>query len=243
MYCIAPNTGRNTLITPQEVIEYANVSDNMDMKIIRNSIIVAEERFIVPLIGFAAYSAFCSAKNVAIDGTNSATIRAAIDTQNAAYGIAAISDADWATVFKVNAIELCSDIYQQVWNQYLLQICAEAVHAQLVVVGWTRTTAAGEMQNAPKSITGNSDVASASMKDVKMKQDNIYLSRITPLCNAFKDWMCYTMLALPYFDNSYCNVKKENANSFGLAMGGYDDKDDEQNKAAHGATQNTLGWN
>jgi hypothetical protein len=55
---------RNVLITTDEVIFHAPTKQTLDPRTIQNSIIIAEERFIVPAIDYPLYYELASTKNV-----------------------------------------------------------------------------------------------------------------------------------------------------------------------------------
>lgn len=185
---------RPVLITVDEVVTKAMVEENMDVRFLINSIEVAEERFIAPTLGEAFYNDFITEKNVLVTNINHDALVILINESLAAAGKNPIAGADLVNGMWVNAIEECTTTnYNTLWNRFLWKICAEAVDILAIVPSWTRSTAAGQQQNNPKSLTGGGEGSgTASMKDVQYKVDHMLQARLFPLIAEMKKWICDT---------------------------------------------------
>lgn len=180
---------RPVLITVDEVLTKAVVDENADIRYMLNSIEVAEERFIVPELGNKFYEDFIAKKNVVVTSGNHDALLADINASLAAAGKNPISGSDLVNGMLVNAIELCPSNYQDLWNRYVWKIVAEAVDILAIVPSWTRSTAQGQQQNNPKSLSGGEGSATADRKDVEYKVDSMVKSRLYPLLARMKEWI------------------------------------------------------
>lgn len=214
---------RPVLITIDEVITKAVVDENADLRYLKNSIEVAEERFIAPALGDAFYEDFISKKNVIVAAGNRDALLASINASLAANNKAAIDGSKLVNGMMVNAIELCPANYQALWNRFLWKICAEATDALSVVPSWLRSTAQGQEHNNPKSLNSEG-AASGDRKDVELKLDNMYQQRIYPLISKMKKWIVENGSFTLYPDNKR---KEDGINTQlkgGIIFGAYEDK-------------------
>lgn len=220
---------RPVLITIDEVIAKAVVDENPDVRYLMNSIEVAEERFIASALGNAFYEDFIAAKNVTVTNVNQAALVASINASLTAAGENMITSASLPVGFLVNAIELCPTEYQALWNRFLWKIVAEAVDIMAIIPSWTRTTASGQQQNNPKSITSDgTGTATADRKDVQYKVDSMVQQRLNPLIDRMKKWICdQPEGTYPLFDCG-CSTDKSGINTQlkgGIIFGIYDERD------------------
>jgi hypothetical protein len=181
---------RPVLITIDEVIAKAVVDENADIRYLLNSIEVAEERYIAPALGDAMYEDMLSQKNVQVTSGNQTSLLSSINASLTAAGKQTIQSSDIPVGTWVNAIEMCSTAYQNLWNRFLWKIIAEAVDMCAVIPSWTRTTAQGQQQNNPKTLNSDSSgSATADRKDVEYKLDSMSQQRLYPLIARMKKWI------------------------------------------------------
>ena len=222
---------RPTLITVDEVITKAVVEENADIRFLMNSIEVAEERFIAPLLGDNFYEDFINQKNVVVTDANHGTLVTAINTSLASIGANPIAGTDLINGMMVNAIELVTDAnYINLWNRFLWKITAECVDYLSTVPSWTRSTAQGQQQNNPKTLAGTiGDSGTANQKDIAFKMDKALQDRIGPLIDRMKKWMCnptnQNQIALYDYSYCFCNDGINANGKGGIILGAYDQKD------------------
>ena len=184
---------RPVLITIDEILTKAAVDENADTRFLVSSIEVAEERYIAPALGDAMYEDFINQKNVQVTAGNQAALLVQINGSLTSYGKNPIVLADIPVGSWVNAIEMCSTAYQNLWNRFLWKITAEAVDMCAVIPSWTRTTAQGQQQNSPKTLNSDSaGSATADRKDVEYKLDSMSQQRLYPLIARMKKWIADT---------------------------------------------------
>jgi hypothetical protein len=213
---------RPTLITVTEVLAAAPIDINADTNLIKNSIIAAEERWITEAIGENFYQDFLNQKNVQVTSENQASLLANIQASLTQYGVnpspapslASIPIGSW-----VNAIDICPTNYQNLWNRYLWQICAESVAFMAAPQMWARINAQGVENNNPKTITGESGSASISQKSLAYLIDNFENARVRPLIARMQQWICTTggYTLFPYDCNKKDGINKKN----GFVLGVY----------------------
>lgn len=182
---------RPVLSTVDEIVTMAPVDQEADIRYLTNSIIAAEERWLVPALGWSFYTDFITQKNQMVTLANQAAMLTNINASLAKYGKNPITNADIPVGTWVNAIEFCSTAYLNLWNMYLWQICAETVSAMAMVPAWSRMTAQGIENNNPKTLTGDSTGAqTVSLKTIEKLLDNAYQQRIKPLIARMQEWIC-----------------------------------------------------
>lgn len=219
--------GRNVLITVDEVIIKAAIDDDQDPKYIRNSIEVAEERYIVPVLGEAFYEDFIEAKNKVVTAGNKSDLLVLINASRAAAGKNAIEESELVIGTVVNAIEFTSEVYQEFWNRFLWKVTAEAVDIVGIVPTWLRTTGLGQQLNSPQVLGGTTEgSASGGRRDVQYKADAMAQNRLNPMIERMKKWLCDKMAWYPLFDTCNCSKYTGISNrKGGIILGIYDDDD------------------
>jgi hypothetical protein len=200
MYRLNP-LNRNVLITIDEVVAKAAIDPTADIRILQNSIEIAEERFIAPALGSLLYEDMLTQKNVLVTSGNQSTLLAQI---NASLPSGATH---WTTDSLpigalLNAIELVTNTaYTALWNRYLWRLTAEAVDMTATVPSWLRHTAQGQQMNNPNIIGGNgTGSASGAAKDIGYKMDRLLQDRINPLQDRMRAWLCQTRPNVPLYD-------------------------------------------
>lgn len=215
MYRLNP-LNREVLITSDEVLAKAPVDNNADPRLLINTIEIAEERFIVPILGDALYEDLCALKNVTVTANNKATLESKFPA---------------GTTLKegqiVNAIEEVSDEwYQKLWNRFLWKIVAECVAYSIIPSNAVRTTAKGEMQNNPAGPMGSQEAASVSLSYLKFKMDKVLQDRIDPLIASMEKWLCTNKTNFPKYDSTRCPCDDQPRRKMtGFVHGVYDDED------------------
>jgi hypothetical protein len=226
--------GRPVLITVDEVISKAAVDQNADIRYILNSIEVAEERYIAPALGDNLYNEIVAMKNVTVTSGNRDSLVDLINASRTAAGKNAITTGDLMPGAVVNAIELCSEEVKELWNRYLWKVTAEAVDILAIVPTWLRHTAQGQQLNAPQTIGGITEgSASGDRKDVQFKIDAMAQSRLLPLIDRMKKYLCDHADWFPLYEDCGCNKEVGINNRIGgIIMGVYDDDKTERHYVA-----------
>lgn len=176
---------RNVLITPAEVIKQASVMEKVDQRIIEQSIMVAEERFVRPALGYNYYKALCDSKNLVITSGNKVAQQVLYDT---AYP-------DKKYELKVgdisNAVEYMSEDDAALWNYILWKLCAESVVFMALSAGYVQLGAAGAMHTSPTpgGLTGAA-TNTPELRSVKWRMDKILMDIIDPLTESMHLWLC-----------------------------------------------------
>lgn len=197
MYQINP-LNRNVLITSGEVLKATELKE-ADEKNIRAAIVIAEERFVKKMICKALYEDLRAQKNVVVTTANISALTVKVNEFNTSEAKSLRAG------MIVNAIEqVTNEWYKKLWNEYLCQICAEAVMYVSTPTRWVQSTPKGEMLNAPPSVTLEKDAASATLGDVRWKMDKLMQDRIDPLLEAMREWLCDNKDSFPKFDCYQC---------------------------------------
>jgi hypothetical protein len=217
--------GRKVLITVDEVLAKAAIDDNADLKYLRNSIEVAEERYIAPALGDLLYDELVARKNILVTTGNKAELVDLINNSRADKGKNPINDTELFPGMIVNAIELCTAEQQELWNRYLWKITAEAVDIVSIVPTWLRTTAQGQQLNSPQTLGSNDQTsASGDRKDVQYKVDAMVQDRLQPLIARMKKYLCDRTAWFPTYDTCGCSEESGIKKSVGgIITGIYDD--------------------
>ncbi|RFM30021.1 hypothetical protein DXN05_03350 [Deminuibacter soli] len=188
------------LITTDEVIALGPINQDADPRQLLQSIQIAEDRFVRPAICAGLYEDFRRQKNVIVTDVNIDDLTAKVNAGNYSEPITL------SVGQMVNAIELVeTPAYTELWNEYLWKVCAEAVVFIASPTNFSRFTAQGEMQNNPKSITGEGQgAASVELKDIKWKMDKLMMERIDPLIEAMHLWLCENKGNFPTYTCKGC---------------------------------------
>lgn len=185
---------RNVLITPEEVLFHGPTNHTFDIRNIENSIIVAEERFIRPALGYDFYSALKTAKNKEITSDNQAT-------EQVNYNSTLPSGAEAYTLIVgdvLNSYNYLAADDQILWKEHLWKLTAECVIMLAVPEGFVQFSAEGIIHKQPKSsqmITSGS--VSPELSSVKWAMDKKMQDRIDPLREAMHLWLCKQKQATP----------------------------------------------
>lgn len=179
------------LITTDEVIFHAPTDHEMDPRVVLQNIIVAERRFIKPMIGATVYEALITAKNTLVTTTNIATLQTDV---NAGRGT------DREEIVLVEGDYVNSDTYlsatqKALWNDYLHKIVAECVYFTALPVNRARFTSKGVVKNYPESIASTQESASIDLKDLKHLMDRSLQDRISTLMEDMHQYLCKTKYA------------------------------------------------
>lgn len=175
---------RRVLITTDEVIKQAAISDNPGINQLLNAIIIAEERFIKPAICKDLYYDFRKQKNVVVTDLNKDYLQELISDESGQ--MVTFDNGDI-----INAIEFVeSDWYKELWFEHLWKITAEAVVYIASPTNYSRFEAAGEMENNPKVISNEGQgAASVDLNKMKWKMDKMLMDRIDPLLAGMQEWL------------------------------------------------------
>lgn len=174
------------LITTDEVFFHAPVDNNADVRHLLQAILIAEQRFIAPSLGYALYDTLCDKKNVLVDDGNRATLTTEINAGRPA-GRATIElvNGDF-----VNSAEYLDARESVLWAKHLHKLIAETVYYCALPTNHSRFTAAGIVQDNPRTQVGNGQPASIELKDLKHLMDRTLQDRIMPLIEAMHGYMC-----------------------------------------------------
>lgn len=207
---------QKVLITTDEVIFHGPVENNPDIRSLLQSIIIAETRFIIPLIGSTAYKKLVDAKNTLVTDANKAQLTTNINAARAPKREAIVlNEGDY-----VNSDSYLNDVQKDLWRNYLHKITAECVVFVALPVNRARFTGKGVVKNFPNSIGNSGDSASVDLYELKHLMDRTLWNRIGPLMEQMHQHMCTT--SYPDYDKrSHVPAKPS---SISLSM--YDDDDD-----------------
>lgn len=178
---------RNVLITTDEIINRGTTNHTLDPLKIEQSIIVAEERFIRPLMGYDFYRAFVDSKNLVITSGNKTaqqTLIQAAQQTDAQDVVLQVGDI-------VNAYEYLSAENQTLWLEHLWQLCTECVLLMAFPDNYVQFGSAGVHLNAPPAgpmTTGG--IVSPDLRSVKWAMDKKLMDRIDPLRESMHLWLC-----------------------------------------------------
>jgi hypothetical protein len=227
MYRLNP-LNRNVLITTDEVVAKAPVEQDVDIRNLQNSIEIAEERFIVPLIGEGFYEDFINMKNVVVTSGNKSALQTLVNVGNNGTTIT-LKEGQI-----INAIEQVTNTwYVKLWNRYLWKICAECVNYTAMPTNAVKSTASGEMINNPAGPMGGAGAQGVPLNYLKFKMDKVLMDRIDPLLEAMRVWLCANKAetSLVLWDHSGCTSecgpvhKKMGGYVFGIYDDDYNDCD------------------
>lgn len=169
---------RGVLIMTDEVIRHAPTKHALDPRMIENSIIIAEERFIVPALGYSFYQAMIAEKNKVVTADNKEELEEAAQTELTVGDI-------------VNASEFLSTANKALWNYILWKFLAECVLITAYPEGFIQFGSAGVIhENPPAGPMNTSGNVTPELRSVKWVMDKKMLDRINPLSEAMHVWIC-----------------------------------------------------
>lgn len=209
---------RKVLITVDEVIFHAPTKHSLDPRMILQSIIVAEERFIRPEIGSAMYDYIVEQKNIIVTSGN----------------IAALEVVSGLTLQEgqiLNAVEQLNPSYQSLWKNHMWKLTSECVIASSYPEGFAQFGSEGVIhQSPPAGLMVTSGLVTPLLGTVKWAMDKKIQDRIAPLFDSMHEYICKNKVTngyslyrktCPEIDcNGDIEVKEKWA---GLALDMYDD--------------------
>lgn len=215
---------RNVLIMTDEVIRHAPTKHTLDPRMLENSIIIAEERFIVPALGYDYYQALIAEKNKAVTDVNKAALETAVGTTLEVGQI-------------VNAAEFLSEDNKAIWNYILWKFLAECILIIAYPEGFIQFTSSGVVHENPiAGPMGGTGVSTPDLRSMKWAMDKKMQDRIDPLHEAMHLWLCKqktadkTKYAL-YTKHCDCNADGvPYKRKTDVILGLYDDCDDDDDR-------------
>jgi hypothetical protein len=204
---------RNVLITSNEVIFHAPTKHTLDPRTIEQSIIIAEERFIRPELGFALYDALCAEKNKIVTADNLADLQAHFSKYRLQEGNV------------VNALEFLSVNNLALWKQHLWKLIAECVMIIATPEAYIQFASEGIVHTvAPMSPMGGSGTVSPELQSVKWIMDQKQY-RIDPLNQSMHNYICVTKSYFPlYTRDCPCDNESKQSKRSDVILGIYDDE-------------------
>lgn len=183
---------RAFLATTDEVIAQGPTNSDVDTRILLQSIQIAEERFLRPVLGSAFYDDFRAKKNTKVTAVNKAFLESLFPEGTQ------LSEGEI-----VNAIEFVDDEkYVELWNEHLWKLAAEAIVYIASPINYSRFAAAGEEQNNPKTVAFQGDgkgAAGVELAQFKFKLDKLLMERVDPLINAMRVWLLENRTDFPLY--------------------------------------------
>lgn len=219
---------RPVLITTDEVVFHAPTKQKIEPRLIESSIIVAEERFIRPELGWDLYEDICNLKNKLL-----------VTDADVADAVTKIPNADPVIVKgdMINALELFDAAgtkgtrYKDMWYKHLWKIVAEAVLVCALPEGFVQFGAEGSFHNSPPAgLMVTSGQVTPLASSMKWAVDKKVQDRLSPLLDSMHAYICNYKTD---YGNLYtrpcpdCN-KPQGVKNSGIALDIYDDEDDER---------------
>lgn len=194
------NLPTNVLISSDEVV-YCLSSNSFSPSKINSAIQIAEQQFVIPVIGYNFYQQLISQKNVVVTSGNATSLQA---TFTALYG-------DTRPPLKlgqiVNAIEL-STVYAEnalLWNTILWKFVYECVYFVMLTDNYAEFNASGILKNNPAPAFLDSSAAGTSagigLHDLKYLRDASLFGRINPMQDALEKFLCINYAQYPLYPN------------------------------------------
>jgi hypothetical protein len=210
----------NVLITVDEVIFHAPTDQQCDPRILLNNIIIAERRFVKPILGSTAYDALINTKNTLVTLANIAALQTNLNAGR---------PADRELITLVEGDYVNSDTYLDtkqlaLWKDHLHKITAECVWLVSLPVNRARFNSAGVMKNNPETITDNRASVTVDLPDLKHLLDKGLNERITVLIQDMHNYLCEVNYA-GYDKDCGCSSNSSSAvrKSSGVLFGLYED--------------------
>lgn len=205
------------LITTDEVIFHAPTDQEVDPRNLLSNIIIAERRFVKPLLGSSVYQSLIDNKNLLVTSSNKASLQTVVNSGRPADREAIVLN----TGDYVNSDTYLNEHQQDLWYNYLHKIVAECVWFCALPVNRARFTSKGVIKNFPETIAQNQESVTIDLKDLKHLLDKGLQERITPLIDDCHEYMC--SVSYPgYTRDCGCN-KQPTQKMSGVLFGLYDD--------------------
>lgn len=209
---------RDVLITPAEVVFHAPTKHELDHRMILNSIIVAEERFIKGELGYDFYEDLIAAKNILITSLNEAAYESDSGLQLAPGDL-------------LNASELMPSQYQILWDKHLWKVVAECVMVSAYPEGFVQFGSEGTLHNSPPAgLMVTSGHVVPLLSSLKWVVEKKVKDRIDPLIKSMHEFICKNEADYPLYGKECVSCSEENKDyrrKFnGVALDLYDDIDD-----------------
>lgn len=182
---------RDVLITPAEVIRKSPVDHTMDPLRLVHAIEIAEERFVIPLLGAGFYAALARAKNVTVTAGNIADLQQKVGVNEE------LEEGDI-----VNASEFLDAGSLALWRERLWKFTAECVRYIAIPENYASLTSEGLMRHNPiVPVIGATAGSSASIgkEEAKWLMDKWLQDRITPLQESLKGYLCLNKAKYPLY--------------------------------------------
>lgn len=179
---------RPVLITPDEVIFHAPTKHTLDRRLISQSIIIAEERFIRPALCSTFYDALLAEKNTTITSGNLAAQQALVD---AYYLNAKDKPRELVEGDIVNASEYLAEENLELWMTFLWKLVAECVTMISIPEAFVQLTSEGAVHTQPTAgpLVGSGTVT-PDLRAIKWTIDKKMMDRVDPLIEAMHRWLC-----------------------------------------------------
>lgn len=203
------------LITTDEVIFHGPTDSKVDPRILLQSIIIAETRFIQPMLGATVYNALVEAKNTLVTADNKVQLQTDLNTGRTDREMITLQEGDY-----VNSDDSLSATQKALWNTYLHKITAECVVFCSLEGNRARFTAKGVTKNFPATIGGIGDTASVDLYELRHLIDRTLQVRINPLLEAMHEYLYST--AYPDYTRKKYSTKRS-----GIILSMYEDDDDD----------------
>jgi hypothetical protein len=121
----------------------------------------------------------------------------------------------------LNSDTYLSTVQQDLWNNYLHKLVAEAVWFTALVVNRSRFTAQGIINNFPDNLLSSGGSQTVQLRDLKHLMDRGLQDRISPLMEDLHSYMCVT--AYPGYTKDCGCDGKGSPKKTDLVLGMYDE--------------------
>lgn len=218
------NLMRPTLITFEEVMFHAPTKHTVDRRMIEQSIIIAEERFVGPEIGFEFYTYMANAKNTLVTSGNIAAMQIEVNKN--------VNPDDQITLVEgdlVNAYELLPPSYSSLWKQSLWKLLAECVMFTALPEGFVQFSSEGAFHTVPPAgLMVTSGLVTPLLPSMKWMMDKKAQDRIAPLIAALHRQICAAKDNYIYYRKLCKSCDEEGVEKWtGIAFGVYEQDEEE----------------
>lgn len=180
---------RNVLITPAEVLFHAPTAHNLDIRIVEQSIIVAEERFIRIELGYNLYNDMVNLKNTIVTSANKSSLQTLI-------GPTPVLENDNV----VNAFEFLTADYKLLWKLHLWKLIAECVAAVSLPEAFVQLTSEGAVHKSPPAgLMITSGTVTPLKSSMQWVMDKKMQDRIDPLVYSMHLYLCKNKSLFPFY--------------------------------------------